>query len=414
MYSRFLINFKLFLPFLLPILIPFSRAIADITIIFVCINFLVYSYLCKDWNWIRDKWFKYALLFWVYCLLIVSPLSINPEKSFLYSIYFIRWPLFSVALAYWIFTNKKSISIFLKISSIIFIFLCLDTWWQYFNGEDLFGYVRFSQERLTGPFDRPIIGIWLGKLFLFIPFLFYLLGNFQIKKIDINLFLIFMIVLVITTFITGERMALIINSISILILFYGVYVERLISLKRFFLISLLLILIIFIFYLKDPTIYYRSIVSTIDKIVNWRMSDYGIVWESAYMVWIKSPLYGSGFHTYREACDSLLIYGSHDNPVGSGVCFHPHNISMELLSELGIIGFVLFFVMIFFIAFKLKINNHNKNYFLLATYFSILVSCFFPLSSGMSIFSNKLASLIWLLIGFTLAFNKLVRELNSK
>ena len=395
------------LSFLLPFLIIFSRAIADITIIFVSIFFICISFIKKDWDWAKSKWFVLALLFWIYCLLIVSPFSINFEKSFLYSFYFIRWPIFAMALYYWIFKDLNNLKNFLKITSLVFLFLCFDAWWQYFNGIDIFGFPKFSLDRLTGPFDRPIIGMWLTKIIFFL-FLYLYLKN-DLKKRNKNFFKILVIFALFfsTIFISGERMALILSFFTILILVTGLLYEKFLSIKQMVYIILLISFTIIIFFIYDPIIFNRSIISSIEKIINWKSSDYGIVWESAYMVWIKSPIIGSGFHTYREACDALIVYGSHDNPISSGVCFHPHNISLELLSELGVLGFIFFYLIIFFIAYELRNVFKEKKYYLYAIFLAILFSCFFPLSSGMSIFSNKFASLIWLLIGTSLAFNNI-------
>ena len=48
----------------------------------------------------------------------------------------------------------------------------------------------------------------------------------------------------------------------------------------------------------------------LDKIINWKTSDYGLVWKSAYDVWQEAPLFGAGLHKYREACELLGIYGT--------------------------------------------------------------------------------------------------------
>ena len=403
MLENSLKKFSFYLPFLLPLLIPFSRAIADITIILVSILFIIHCYVYNQWEWIRLKWVKLAAIFWLYCLIIVTPLSVNTHDSFMYSIFFLRWPIFALALCFWIFNNKESIKNFLYALFIVILFLIVDSWWQYFFDYDLLGKEKFSLDRLTGPFRRPHIGMWITKLSLFIPFLF-LIRRFDF--FSFNKFITLFLIIFLTVFISGERMALILVFLTIFIYLFGQYLDQKISLKKIILFLFFLSIFIISFYFYDQTIFNRSVLSLIQKIQNWRGSDYGLVWESAYLVWMKSPYFGSGFHSYREVCESLLIYGTVANPAGPGVCFHPHNITLELLAELGIIGFILFYLIIIFIFYEFANTAREKNWFLFTIYLSIFISCFLPISSGMSIFSNKLASIIWLLIGFSLAFER--------
>jgi O-antigen ligase len=156
----------------------------------------------------------------------------------------------------------------------------------------------------------------------------------------------------------------------------------------------------------------RAYFSSIEKIFNWRTSDYGLVWQSAYDVWMQSPLFGVGLHKYREACENLGIYGSsYLTSIGAGVCFHPHNISLQLLSETGIIGFILFYIMVCVLTFSsLKTFYIKKLWLSFALVFNIIFTCFLPIASSTSFFANKYAAIIWLLIGVMLATNSFFQK----
>jgi O-antigen ligase len=124
-----------------------------------------------------------------------------------------------------------------------------------------------------------------------------------------------------------------------------------------------------------------------------------LVFNSAYAVWLKSPFFGVGIHQYREACIALGFWGT-----GGGVCFHPHNISLELLSETGITGFILYYSIIISVAFSIVRNFlHQKNWLLLFLSLTLLFVSFFPLIGGMSLFNNWIGAIIWLFVGWTLA-----------
>ena len=127
-----------------------------------------------------------------------------------------------------------------------------------------------------------------------------------------------------------------------------------------------------------------------------------LVFNSAYAVWLDSPIFGVGIHQYRDACIALGFLGT-----GGGVCFHPHNISLELLSETGITGFILYYLIIISVAFSLfKDFLHKKNWLLLSLSLNLLFVSFFPLIGGMSLFNNWIGAIIWLFVGWALTMSK--------
>ena len=410
----FLNNLKILAPFILALAIPFSRSAADISIILFALAFLAKSYLEDNWDWVNEKWFQAALIFFIYCIFINSSLSIDSFESLKYSIYFLRWPLFAIACAYWIFSDLRSIKIFFNVIAIAVIFLIFDTWYQYFLGSDIFGREIFAADRLTGPFRRPYVGMWITKLILLPLFTFVLFDNYR-KYLDSKFFYIsltiFACLFFATIFITGERMALIMSTLSIIILLAGLTFSNYVSFNKVIVIFIMIILVSIFFLIIYPDQYDRAINSTLHKIINWKSSDYGIVWKSAYDVWMEAPYFGTGLHQYRDACAQLGIYGNVDQAVGPGVCFHPHNISMQLLSETGLFGFSLFFIMVAYISFNILENSFNSKEWL--TFFlmlNIIVATFLPIQSNTDFFSNKYSSLVWLLIGVSLAVKRLKNQ----
>jgi len=403
---------KNYFPYFLPLLLIFSRAVADTTIVIISILFLYYSFKQIGWGWVKQKWFLFAIFFSAYCLTINSALSIDSAETFAYAFFFLRWPIFSMALAYWILSDLKSLKKFLISLTLLLLFIIFDTWWQFFFDQDIFGFEKYSGNRLTGPFKgNPEVGTWLAKLILLPPLLLILYDKYKLQihqNYFAYAFFIISTIVFLTIFITGERMQLLLILSSILIFVFGLISEKIFSLKKISLLLILSISIILFFAINFPETTQRAFFSTIEKIINWRSSDYGLVWQSAYDVWMQSPLFGVGLHKYREACINLGIYGtSHMNAIGPGVCFHPHNISLQLLSETGIFGFIIFYLMVFYLAISsLKKYLKNSLWLPLALTFNIIFTCFLPIASSTSFFSNKYGTIIWLLIGVMLAVNK--------
>ncbi|MDC0932146.1 O-antigen ligase family protein [Methylophilaceae bacterium] len=346
---------------------------------------------------------------------INSALSINPTESLAYSIFFIRWPIFAMALAYWILNDIKSLKRFLLSMTIVLVFIIFDTWWQFFFGEDIFGIEEHGSTRLTGPFSSPHVGMWLAKLAMLPPLFVILFDKFKLqipKNYLAYYFFGIATILFITVSISGERMQVLLTLASICILFMGVVFAKLFSFKKIIFLFLISSFVVLIFAYLFPDNAQRAFFSTIQKILNWKTSDYGIVWKSAYDVWIESPIFGAGLHKYREACENLGIYGSsYLTAVSSGVCFHPHNLSLQLLSETGLVGFIFFNLMVLFLAISSLKNYYiNKQWLYFAIVFNIIFTCFLPIASGTSFFANKYGAIIWLLIGVMLATNKIYEK----
>ncbi len=395
-------NFKYLLPISLPLLLIFYRGVADFTVLLIGLIFLYRSYKSNNWQWVKQQWFIFSLIFWLYLLLINTPLSINSSESALYSLAFIRWPLFAMAISMWLLNNNISQKYFLISLAVTLFFITLDVWWQYFFHYDFFGNPKYSfnPERLTGPFrDNPMPGIFLARYLFLILYLGFFLKYLSSPLKNITFIFLILAIGASTIFITGERMAFLVIISGVLIISAGLILHFK-NFKKYITLGLVFIIgFITVFSFLFPDTFYRTITSLIYKLQHFSDSDYMLVFNSAYAVWLKSPFFGVGIHQYREACIALGFWGT-----GGGVCFHPHNISLELLSETGITGFILYYSIIISVAFSIVRNFlHQKNWLLLFLSLTLLFVSFFPLIGGMSLFNNWIGAIIWLFVGWTLA-----------
>jgi len=395
-------NFKYLLPISLPLLLIFYRGVADFTVLLIGLIFLYRSYKSNNWQWVKQQWFIFSLIFWLYLLLINTPLSINSSESALYSLAFIRWPLFAMAISMWLLNNNISQKYFLISLAVTLFFITLDVWWQYFFHYDFFGNPKYSfnPERLTGPFrDNPMPGIFLARYLFLILYLGFFLKYLSSPLKNITFIFLILAIGASTIFITGERMAFLVIISGVLIISAGLILHFK-NFKKYITLGLVSIIgFITVFSFLFPDTFYRTITSLIYKLQHFSDSDYMLVFNSAYAVWLESPFFGVGIHQYREACIALGFWGT-----GGGVCFHPHNISLELLSETGITGFILYYSIIISVAFSIVRNFlHQKNWLLLFLSLTLLFVSFFPLIGGMSLFNNWIGAIIWLFVGWTLA-----------
>ena len=120
-------SIKNYFPYLLPLLLIFSRSLADITIVLIGILFLYHSYKNIGWEWVNEKWFYFALIFSIYCLTVNSAMSIEPTETLAYSLFFIRWPIFAMALSYWILNDIQLLKKFFVSLAVVLFFIIFDS-----------------------------------------------------------------------------------------------------------------------------------------------------------------------------------------------------------------------------------------------------------------------------------------------
>ena len=376
-------------PFALPFLLVFSRTTADFTVILIVILFLMKSFLNNDWQWLKEPWLKLIYFFFFYLIFINAFFSENVVDSLIYSVSFLRWPLFCVAIYYWIFKSQISIKKVFYSICVLLLFLTLHLWIQYFTNQSI--------SRLSVPFSDNVIP---GRFVLFYSVLALGILSFS-KEVSFgskNLLKIFTILFIAygTIFITGERMVLLLITFSIFSILFGLFID---SKKNFipmliFLTSLLLFIIIFYYYI--PEVFFRSIVSSQRKVFNLLNSDYGSVFLTAYHKWLNNPFVGGGFHQYRFI-DPQIAPGLKN--VDSTL--HAHNYPLGLLVETGIIGFLIFYTTIIKITLINLKNLNNKSFYLNIVLLNLIFIYFFPISTHFSLSHNWINASAWLLLAFT-------------
>ena len=105
---------SLYLLYLLPISLITGPAIPDISISLICILFLINTFHYKEYWWIKEGWVQIGILFWV-SLIFISFFAENKFLSFVDSIIFIRFILFSIAVYAWLIQSRKQLRILLII-----------------------------------------------------------------------------------------------------------------------------------------------------------------------------------------------------------------------------------------------------------------------------------------------------------
>ena len=142
-----------------------------------------------------------------------------------------------------------------------------------------------------------------------------------------------------------------------------------------------------------------------------RWAYYGMFYKS-YVILENNLFFGSSYKTYRIECKNTKYderyYQLTNNLEYGGCSTHPHNIYAEILSEQGVIGFILFLILILSL-FKLSSFSLKTKYSNLLFKIFIFVH-FFPLKPFGSFYTNFGLIMFSASIAFFLIFNQKKNE----
>ena len=439
MFKYFQFNLKgisLILLFLLPISLLTGPAIPDISITIIAILFLINSFIFKDFMWVKEKWIIAALIFWI-SLIFISFFALDISKSFQNAFIFIRYIIFSIAISYWLFVEKKNLIIFLKILTLTLIFVVFDCLYQFINydtlsgfGSDIFGFTSTHYGRLTGPFDDDIPGSHISRYVFFSIFLFTVSkNNFYLNYFT---FILFFSITLFIIWLSGEAMAFATTIMGIFIYVFLIKEKKILIITSCF-ISLFLIIITNKFHkmnydytiISSTPYHHGLLINKIGKckninnlscskliktnpkfskvIKNFDDSIYYQIYKDAFRMWYDNPITGVGLNNFEKACMENKKYRS--KKINYGNCSaHPHNIYIQFISETGIIGIVFFIIFIFSVFLKVLKNFSIYTNKLSFINFSIL---FWPIMSTGSLLKNWYGIEIFLVIGLLITLTNL-------
>jgi O-antigen ligase len=381
-----------------------------INIFFILIIFIfIYELFKKNYLSILkyETWVYFFLLFIFYSI-CRGFFATDKMLAITSAISLVKFLTFSLFIFLCIF-NIKNLNFIIKFWTAILVILCIDTLIQFFFGRDIIGFEK-SNLRLTGPFgSRQVIGAYLS--YISIPLLFYYFS--KIKNFNLNknyLLFSFYFLLFITISLTGERLALITFLSSSIVIFFIFF-----RIKIFFCLLILIFSILFSIYYFSPSFNVRTthFFLTIKDFPN---SAWGRLYQSGYLVFKSDFFFGVGLKNYRIICDTQIVDPLKNSQynVSQFCSTHPHHLYLEILSESGIIGFLLlfstfvtFFSSIFNKIKKLKNNKMYQEYKgLLYGNILILFIYFWPIKTSGRFFTTWNGSFFWFNLGIALLITK--------
>ena len=429
-------NLFSYLFLLIPLFLITGPAIPDIVITLGVIFGIFYILYQKEYeNFIKLNLFRISIIFWL-SLILISFFSYNKTYSFQDSLIFIRFLLIPFFCYFVFFRDKKFFERLLLILFIIVVFVSIDTLYQFFNytskdgfKEDLLGFKSNWYGRLSGPFgDELIPGSYLSKFSLF-GFVFLI----SKKKLENNIIIqsLYLSIIILVCYVSGERMAFATFSLSLLLLL--IFLD---GFRKSIILSILIgALFIFLatylhpfyndFNIIESTQYHQGqkiekffqcendtekICSKIiniqpsffEVIKNFGTSAYGEIYFLSFKMFIDNPITGIGINNFKYLCNYNELYKN--MMINYECASHPHNIYIQWLTEGGLIVFILFILFLFFLV-KFIINNTaDKKYKIISIV--IILIMFWPIMSTGSLIKNWFGIITFFIIGLCMCLSK--------
>jgi O-antigen ligase len=424
--KKILIKIISFFFLLTPFALLTGPFFTDLLLIIISLLFLYLSFSNKIFYYFNNNYFKLIITF---CLLI-SLRSIYIQKfelSFITSFFYFRFLIFSLAVWYILENNKDVKRIFFYILLLVFLFLFIDSFYQFIFRKNIFGYDIYAIDRVSSVFGKELIlgGVILRFSLISFPLLIYFYKNSIFFEF---FFLLKTIILFLIVLIAGERSAIFLMSMQIILYIFFIKKLRVKFFLFFFLITLFLSIFIYFnknvkerilnntFYLftekeesKDfisNNTYTNEFIKKVQtKDINFFSRGHQSHFATAIKMFLEEPIFGVGVKMFRHLCADKKFY---TEPMGCNT--HPHNTYIQLLAETGIIGFLLFFIIFLYLIKYLFLESiriiFKKNSIIEKEYKTSLIIAVFinlwPLVTTGNFFNNYLSFYYYLPVGFLL------------
>lgn len=391
--------------YLLPIFIISGNFFADLAVVIINILFVTLLIQNKSINFIYNNKYFWALVIFYFYITIRSLFTLEwiSIKSAIFSF---RYIIFIFAF-YYFYINKVLNLRYLYLILICLLFiLFIDGTYQYVFKSNIFGYDLFHPGRVSSLFgDELIMGSYTFRiLLLIIPLsLFYSKNKFDLKNLLklflLTIFLIFLLIL------SGERIAFFLSCFyifSLILILTKSFFNKLI----FFFLFIATLVFIFnynnnfsqrLLHLTKTNI--KSFVLSKDnnrKNILSLSKMHDDHYSTGMEMFKDNFLFGQGLKMFRIKCNEEKF------KVGKFSCStHPHNIIIQFLAELGVIG--ISFLLYFYLSLFLNIKAAKNNSLITSTSFLVFL-IFFPLLPYGNFFHNGLVimnilsiSILWCL-----------------
>ena len=341
----------LFIFFLTPTIIFFSKFISDFFISLIALSSIYFIINLRRYKDL--KLISFFLIFILYVCLnsVIQELDI---KLFLKSFFLIRFPLF-ILFPFLINFKINDLNFNYKFLFLfpLFIFL-FNFYFQVFFNQDIFGNILSNDyERVTSFFNDE----YIAGSYLFFIFAIIILVTNKIKTP-----ILFLLVLIyFAIFFSGDRTPFISLNLFLTVICL-VNIKKIIFSQKFiimiFLMPIIFFLLIFMHSKQIISISsfdkYKGTYINIIKDIEQNEANHNLglkrwpyygLYSKSFVIFKNNIFFGTSYKTFRNECRKTEYDEDYKNLTDgldyNGCSTHPHNIYLEILSEQGLVGFIL-------------------------------------------------------------------------
>ena len=124
--------------------------------------------------------------------------------------------------------------------------------------------------------------------------------------------------------------------------------------------------------------------------------------NAGYQTWLENKYIGEGVKSFKKNCPKA-------NVKNCGA--HPHNYYLEILADLGLVGFILIFSIFLILIYrsfikKYFLNSNLRHDHMITPFIFLFLAEIFPIKTTGSFFSTGNATFFFLVMAVTIALSK--------